>query len=106
MGAWLPIIGVVIPPLIKLVESLFGPKTGATKQQTVLDMLQPILQALGKNGTVNGPQPTADALKGQIDAFVSTLQAQGLMPAVASGVQSAHPTVSFNFGGVTVTLSQ
>ena len=102
-AAILPIVTAVapslVPLLVKEVEKIFGPKTGATKNAVVTSATSTVLNAAATAGKLGGPAPTAD----QISALVSEIAGQ-LFPkgtTVASPLPNSQPTT----GSITTGLS-
>ncbi len=59
---------VLIGPIIKSVEALFGPKTGDVKMQAVIEALMPVLQKLAASGKLTGV-PDESTLKTVIETI-------------------------------------
>jgi hypothetical protein len=89
MPTWLTLLGPLIPQLVTAAESLFGPKTGGTKLNTVVSAIQPIVNNLATTGKLGGPPPAAT----DIAAAVSATAAQ-LFPSGTSATPVGSPPVS------------
>lgn len=56
MGALIPLLGAVIPPLIQLAEDKLGAKKGPQKNGMVVNMASVALKALRDEGMFEGPE--------------------------------------------------
>jgi hypothetical protein len=68
--------GPLIPPLVQFVESAFGPKTGPTRLDTVMNSLKALLVPMATAGTVAGVPSDAE-LKAAIEAVLANMKANG-----------------------------
>lgn len=81
-------IAPLLPPLISKVESAFGPRTGETKLETVLNGVKAILTPVATAGMVNGVPSDAE-LKAAIEAVLAQMKITGTVTQ-----QVASPTGS------------
>ena len=88
--ALLPLAAPILRQSIKLVEGLFGPKTGKQKMEAVVTSTLPILHQLGLSGI---PLPTTDtkeilgALELIAELLVQSMKSEGGSLSTTSGQQ-------------------
>lgn len=66
-----------IPSLVQLVEKLFGAGTGATKLDTVVQMIKQLIPNIKLPPGVTDGSITDDQIKGAIESVLSNLKASG-----------------------------
>lgn len=94
MGALIAtLLPVVIPQVVKLVEKMFGHKTGAQKKSTVLEMLEALIK---KTGDLAGPSvglPQRGELDQIIEQVVSALNERGELQGHDTQIQADVPAI-------------
>jgi hypothetical protein len=70
------VLGLVAPMLFRLLEKKFGPGTGSTKMQVVLDAVKPIVGALATSGQLAGPAPEDSQLRQLLESLLMTEKAK------------------------------
>ncbi len=99
---------VVIPLLVRLVDKLFGSKTGAVKFQSVIAAIQAILEGMVKAGQITKEQmPTEAAIQAQVQAVVDQLNAAGELQGLGTALPAAPVSGSVKDGleGLQMMLS-
>lgn len=57
------ILAQLAPTIFRVVEKLFGSKTGSTKMGATINAVTPILEALAAAGRLSGPAPQQDDVR-------------------------------------------
>lgn len=102
----LPFIKPVVQDVVLAVEKLFGPKTGATKFDTAMKMLKPVLDALSTAGKIPGVLDNTQ-LGTILETVVQDLNQKGLdtVGQSTTSTQSSSVTPSLILPGGQYTLT-
>ena len=98
---WLTLALPLIQMLVPVVEQLFGPKTGATKLDTVVKAIQPVLANLATAGKLGSPPPAVHDIAAEVSKIAAKLFPSGTtvnpnppIPTVPDTTVVAPPIVS------------
>lgn len=100
-----PLLKPIISSLVLHVESLFGAKTGATKFQSVVDSVTPIINALSTAGILKG---TVDGMSvgTLIESIVQDLKGAGMLtPATLPNLNPTGVSGTYKISG-TLSVTQ
>ena len=74
---WFTLLAPLIPTLVTQAEKLFGKKTGATKLDTVVKAVTPIVNALATSGKLGTVPPTAMEIAAEVAKVAGQLFPSG-----------------------------
>lgn len=84
---------VLIGPTIRAVEAIFGPKTGETKMEAVVEALTPVLEKAAAAGKIPGI-PDEATLRTVIESVFQKGKADGTLDAKGNGTSIRIPAGS------------
>ncbi len=77
----------VIPLVVKLVDKIFPPKSGASKADAATEIVAAIQQGLANSKALAGAQLNGEQIKTAVQGVVDALNAQGVLKGAATAIE-------------------
>lgn len=87
------VLPVAIPFVVRLLDKIFPPKSGASKADAGTEILAAIQQGLVNSKALAGAPLTGDQLRAALEGVVGNLNASGELKGAATVIEAAGPAV-------------